>query len=50
MLAAKKGNKADDKDDEDDEDEVEEAVEEAVAVNESADFSDMKHFMKRLNG
>jgi len=24
--------------------------EEAVAVNESADFSDMKHFMKRLNG
>ena len=47
MLAAKKGNKADDKDDED---EVEEAVEEAVAVNESADFSDMKHFMKRLNG
>ena len=25
-------------------------VEEAVAVNESADFSDMKHFMKRLNG
>lgn len=47
MLAAKKGNKANDKDDED---EVEEAVEEAVAVNESADFSDMKHFMKRLNG
>ena len=47
MLAAKKGNKADDKDDDD---EVEEAVEEAVAVNESADFSDMKHFMKRLNG
>jgi len=27
-----------------------EEVKEAVAVNESADFSDMKHFMKRLNG
>lgn len=49
MLAAKKGNKADDKDDED-KDEADESVEEAVAVNESAEFSDMKHFMQRLNG
>ena len=47
MLAAKKGNKADDKDDEE---ETDESVEEAVAVNESTEFSDMKHFMQRLNG
>ena len=30
--------------------EVEETTEEAVAVNESAEFSEMKHFMQRLNG
>jgi hypothetical protein len=30
--------------------EVEETTEEAVEVNESAEFSDMKHFMQRLNG
>ena len=29
---------------------TEETTEEAVAVNESAEFSDMKHFMQRLNG
>ena len=50
MLAAKKGNKADDDDADEDDEKVDEATEEAVAVNESAEFSEMKHFMQRLNG
>ena len=70
MLAAKKGNKADDKDEEKEEcrycggdcpndehhacdgylGDIDGLYEEAVAVNESAEFSDMKNFMKRLNG
>ena len=44
MLDAKKDDSKDD--DADDEDKVDETVE----VNESSEFSDIKHFMKRLNG